>query len=64
VTPEANLWTFQLQNNARQWRTRAEEWRMAANDMSHDSCRQRAYCIADHYDRMARDAEERVIPGQ
>jgi len=53
-----------LLEDARQWRSRAEEMRSAADDMKDTDCQATALRIADDYDRMAKHAETRVVIGK
>jgi len=48
-----------LINNATHWRCRAEEMRVAAEDMRDPETRATALRIAADYDRLAERAEER-----
>jgi hypothetical protein len=59
MVPLTKLSAFLLLDDARQWRARAEEWRVVADGMRDDTCKHRAYRIADDYDRMANHAEKR-----
>jgi hypothetical protein len=60
MAPVYNLHALMLLDDAREWRSRAEEWRVIAEGMHDQNCKQRAYRIADDYDGMAKQAEERT----
>jgi hypothetical protein len=52
--------TFSNIDDARQWRNRAEEMRMVAEEMISVSNKAIAQRLADSYERLAKHAEERV----
>jgi hypothetical protein len=49
-----------LLSDARFWRSRAEEMRSLAKEMHHEHSRAIALRIADDYDHLAEQAEERA----
>jgi hypothetical protein len=60
VTETESQRALYLLSDARQWRSRAEELRAVADDMSDQLCQQTARRLADDYERMARHAESHV----